>query len=86
MDFRPDFPCLELDFLRARAWNATMLLDLANFQAGYSPTAYQRGLFPAEFRDKISVCFDGIEVDLYLRFTSVLRPKPWNCRTSPYVG
>ena len=38
MDFRPDFPPAELDFLRARMRNAAILLDLEACDAGYAPT------------------------------------------------
>jgi hypothetical protein len=38
MDFRPEYPAQELDFLRARSRNAMPLLDLVNCRAGYSPT------------------------------------------------
>jgi glycosyltransferase involved in cell wall biosynthesis len=65
MDFRHEFPPTELDILRARARNATILLDLDNCDAGYSPTHWQAGLLPAEYRDKVRVIFDGIDTDLY---------------------
>lgn len=67
MDFRPEFPPAEIDFLRARARNAMILLDLTNCRSGYSPTVYQRSLFPAELRHKIAVIFDGIETDIFRR-------------------
>src|SRR6266446_7336456 len=41
MDFRPDFPYPEINKLRARARNATLLLDLESCDRGYSPTAWQ---------------------------------------------
>jgi glycosyltransferase involved in cell wall biosynthesis len=69
MDFRPDFPYPALNRLRARARNANLLLDLDNCDAGYSPTRWQRGLFPALYRSKIRVIFDGID-------TSFWRPLP----------
>jgi glycosyltransferase involved in cell wall biosynthesis len=65
MDFRADFPCLELDNLRAQARNAMLLLDLDNCQIGYSPTALQRSCFPAPYHDKIRVIFDGIDTALW---------------------
>lgn len=73
MDFRPDFHPGELDFLRAQARNAMVLLDLDNCRRGYSPTAFQRGLFPPEFQDKIEMIFDGIETELYHRRGNVPR-------------
>jgi glycosyltransferase involved in cell wall biosynthesis len=73
MDFRPDFPAPELDLLRARARNAMILLDLVNCRAGYSPTNFQRDLFPAELRSKIEVIFDGIDVEVFRRRPGVPR-------------
>ncbi len=67
MDFRPEFAPAEIDFLRARARNAMVLLDLVNCRSGYSPTHFQRSLFPAELRHKIAVIFDGIETDVFQR-------------------
>jgi glycosyltransferase involved in cell wall biosynthesis len=73
MDFRPDFPPDELDYLRARARNAMLLLDLETCRHGYSPTHYQRQLFPETYRPKIEVIFDGIETDLFRRRSGVPR-------------
>jgi glycosyltransferase involved in cell wall biosynthesis len=73
MDFRAEFPPAELDFLRARARNAMLLLDLTNCRAGYSPTHFQRSLFPAELRHKIAVIFDGIETDIFHRRADIPR-------------
>jgi glycosyltransferase involved in cell wall biosynthesis len=61
MDFRRDFPKLEIDALRARNRNATLLLDLENCDAGYSPTQYQKSLFPARYQDKLRTIFDGVD-------------------------
>lgn len=69
MDFRPDFPPLELDCLRARARNAMILLDLDNCDVGYSPTVWQRDRFPAPYHDKLRVIFDGVD-------TNVWKPQP----------
>jgi glycosyltransferase involved in cell wall biosynthesis len=69
MDFRKEFPPQPMDFLRARSRNAMVLLDLENCDAGYSPTEYQRGLFPAEFHGKIRTIFDGVD-------TAVWKPMP----------
>jgi glycosyltransferase involved in cell wall biosynthesis len=65
MDFRPDFPYPAINRLRARARNANLLLDLDNCDAGYSPTRWQRGLFPAHHRHKIRVIFDGIDTNVW---------------------
>jgi glycosyltransferase involved in cell wall biosynthesis len=73
MDFRPDFPPAEIDYLRARARNAMLLLDLQNCRRGYSPTHFQQQLFPEVYRPKIDVIFDGIETDLFRRHTDLPR-------------
>lgn len=65
MDFRPDFPPSELDFLRSRMRNAMILLDLVTCQAGYSPTQWQRSLLPEEFQPKVRVISDGIDLELW---------------------
>jgi glycosyltransferase involved in cell wall biosynthesis len=67
MDFRPEFPCSEIDRLRARARNAALLLDLENCEAGYSPTRWQRDRLPAVFREKVRVVFDGVDTSVWHR-------------------
>ncbi len=67
LDFRPESQAQELDYLRSQTRNAMILLDLVNCQTGYSPTAFQRSLFPIEFQPKIEVIFDGIETDVFYR-------------------
>ena len=61
MDFRSEFPSSPLIRLRARARNAHLLLDLENCDLGYSPTRWQRGLFPTPFQSKLRSIFDGID-------------------------
>ena len=73
MDFRPEFPPSELDFLRARSRNAMLLLDLETCRRGYSPTHFQQQLFPEVYRPKIDVIFDGIETDIFRRKPGVAR-------------
>ncbi len=65
MDFLPDFPCTEIDRLRARTRNAMLLLDLETCDVGYSPTRWQRSRLPESFRDKVRVVFDGIDTDVW---------------------
>jgi glycosyltransferase involved in cell wall biosynthesis len=69
MDYRPDFPYPVINRLRAHARNANILLDLETCDAAYSPTRWQRGLFPRAYRDKIRTIFDGVD-------TAVWRPLP----------
>jgi glycosyltransferase involved in cell wall biosynthesis len=65
MDYRPEFPSSELDRLRARMRNAMILIDAMTCAAGYTPTEFQRSLFPATVRDTLDVVHDGIETDLW---------------------
>jgi glycosyltransferase involved in cell wall biosynthesis len=67
MDFRPEFPPREVDFLRSRARNATLLLDLNECDAGYTPTHWQHSLLPEVYRPKVEVIHDGIDTDLWCR-------------------
>lgn len=73
MDFRPEFRPEPRDFLRARARNAMILLDLDTCRRGYCPTDFQRGLFPTEFQPKLTTIFDGIETDVFQRRADVPR-------------
>ena len=64
--FRADLPRAPMrDRARARARNASLLLDLDNCDAGYSPTEWQRSRFPKEYLPKLSAIFDGIETDVW---------------------
>ena len=67
MDFRPEFPTREIDILRARTRNAMILCDLQTCAAGYSPTEWQRSLFPKEYQYKIRTIFDGIDREFWTR-------------------
>ncbi|MFM7163313.1 MAG: glycosyltransferase [Planctomycetaceae bacterium] len=67
LDFRPDFPASEWARLRAHTRNALLLVDLENCDAGYSPTLWQRSLFPARFQPKLEVIFDGIDTSVWRR-------------------
>lgn len=71
LDFRPEYPTPELHFLRARARNAMIQLDLQNCTAGYSPTRWQHSLFPTEYLSKIEVIHDGVDCAFWSR-----RPGP----------
>ena len=66
LDFRRDLPrCSMMDRVRARARNATLLLDLENCDGGYSATRWQRSRLPEVFQPKIATIFDGIETDIW---------------------
>ncbi|HLN26876.1 MAG TPA: glycosyltransferase [Gemmataceae bacterium] len=65
--FRPDFPPTDLEIVRARAHNALVLQDLRSCRAGYSPTSWQRNLFPAEYHPKLATIFDGIDRAFWYR-------------------
>ncbi|AMV38240.1 glycosyltransferase [Planctomyces sp. SH-PL62] len=81
LDFRPDAPPAELDVLRSHCRNAMILLDLQNCAAGYSPTRWQRSLFPAEYQGKIRAIFDGVDLDLWRRRDGL--PRAINGRAVP---
>ena len=65
LDFRPEFKVGEMGRLRALTRNAMLLLDLDACTAGYSPTHWQRGRLPEEFRPKVQVIHDGIDTQLW---------------------
>lgn len=79
MDFRPEFPATEMNILRARSRNAMLLLDLNNCDRGYSPTAWQRSLFPREYQDKMETIHDGIDVSFWYRNKAA--PRKWGDHT-----
>jgi glycosyltransferase involved in cell wall biosynthesis len=67
LDFRPEFPTLEINYLRCHTRNAMILLDLETCAAGYTPTAWQRSLFPEAWKPKLDVIHDGIDTDFWKR-------------------
>jgi len=73
MDFRPEWATPEMNFLRSRARNAMILLDLENCVAGYAPTQFQKRLFPKTYDSKIHVLHDGIDVGVWRRQENVER-------------
>lgn len=71
MDFRPEFPPAELDYLRSYTRNAMILLDLEACVAGYTPTQWQWSLLPPAWAPKVEVIHDGVDTELWRR-----RPGP----------
>jgi glycosyltransferase involved in cell wall biosynthesis len=69
LTYRIDLPTAEPAPFYPRCINASSLAGLIATDAGYSPTAWQRDSFPARFRPRIEVHFDGIDTELY-------RPRP----------
>jgi glycosyltransferase involved in cell wall biosynthesis len=67
--FDPEFPVSLNDTFRIRTMNAAKLLGLAGMDIGVSPTRWQRSLFPAEYRRKISLLHEGVDTEL-------IRPDP----------
>ncbi|NJD08581.1 MAG: glycosyltransferase [Methylococcaceae bacterium] len=61
--FDPEFPATEDDLLRVNTKNALNLFNLTACDWGLAPTRWQHSLHPAEYRDRISVIFDGIRTD-----------------------
>lgn len=56
-------PANEDDSARVRTKNVTNLLSLEQADWGISPTVWQWSLHPPEFRSKLSVLHDGIDVE-----------------------
>lgn len=73
MDFRPEFPAKDIDFLRSYCRNAMILLDLENCQAGYCATRWQKSLLPANYADKVRVIFDGVDTEVWRRHEGLTR-------------
>jgi glycosyltransferase involved in cell wall biosynthesis len=63
--FDSEFPETGADgYVGLHLKNASTLLALADCDAGISPTAWQRSTFPDHYQRKISVCHEGIDVDI----------------------
>ncbi|SEL15401.1 Glycosyltransferase involved in cell wall bisynthesis [Roseovarius nanhaiticus] len=71
LDFDPEFASEEPEVqpLRIRLKNLGNHLHFPVAEAGLSPTEFQADTFPPEFRNRITVCHDGID-------TSWSAPKP----------
>lgn len=67
--FDPEFLAGLDDRLRVRMKNTTQLQSLVVADAGFSPTQWQQGRYPADLRHKIAVMHDGID-------TRVVQPDP----------
>lgn len=63
VDFDPEFPSSIDDHARVRTWNALHALNLTHCDVGVSPTGWQRGRHPADFRDKIVVAHEGVDAE-----------------------
>ncbi|QEH35606.1 Spore coat protein SA [Aquisphaera giovannonii] len=91
LDFRPEMPPGEMDVLRSYCRNATLLLDLENCDAGYSPTRWQWGRLPRAYADKVRVIFDGVDTSVWRRIPDAPRrvgdaPLPRDKRIVTYVS
>lgn len=62
--FDPEFPNDFPDPLRVRIKNASNLLSLSICDHGVTPTKFQWSVFPDEYRNKISIIFDGINTNI----------------------
>jgi len=65
ISYRVDLPPAEPAPHFPRCINAPVLVALADSDSGYSATDWQRSSFPARFRHKIEVHFDGIDDQFY---------------------
>ncbi|MGF1481319.1 MAG: glycosyltransferase family 4 protein [Cyanophyceae cyanobacterium] len=64
-DFDPAEPLTPDDEARIRTKNAPILIDLYSCDRGLCPTHWQRQQFPPEYRQKIAVMHDGIDVGYF---------------------
>jgi glycosyltransferase involved in cell wall biosynthesis len=71
LSYRLDLPPAEPAPFFPRCINAITLVNLVACDSGYAPTQWQRDSFPARFRNRIEVHFDGVDTELYRR-----RPVP----------
>lgn len=62
--FDPEFPSTVEGYGRIRAKNAVNLIGLTNRGHHHSPTAFQRGTFPAWAQPSISLLPEGVNLDL----------------------
>lgn len=51
------------DKARIRINNSPILIDLYTCNRGLYPTYWRRQKFPLEYKSKITVCHDGIDID-----------------------
>jgi glycosyltransferase involved in cell wall biosynthesis len=79
MDFRPDSPISEKKLLRSRVRNGMILLDLEACTLGYTPTMFQKSVFPTTYHNKLRTVFDGVETDVFKRHPNP--PRTWGGRT-----
>ena len=88
MDFRKDlgWATSELKYLRSRCRNAMILLDMQTCQAAYVPTEFQKSRFPAEYRDKLQVIFDGVDRSIYHGYEEKFRPPVAQRTTRRFVN
>ncbi len=88
IDFRQDlgWTTPEENYLRSHCRNAMILLDLQNCNAAYTPTAFQRSRFPAEYQSKLEVIFDGVDRAVYHGHNESLRPAPSERGTRNILG
>jgi glycosyltransferase involved in cell wall biosynthesis len=64
VNFDPEFRENEQECrFRIRAKNASLLPGLDSMDWGLSPTTWQRAQFPADYRQRISVIFDGVDTE-----------------------
>ena len=61
LGFDPEFPLTFDDKARIRTWNALHTLNLANCDAGITPTQWQKSRHPEVFHAKITVQHEGVD-------------------------
>ena len=77
--FDPSVPTNFADISKLKGRNFAQISTLLSIEAGISPTRWQHSLFPAEFRPRIAIVHDGIDL-------SFCRPDPTATFTLPDGG
>lgn len=63
--FHPNIPLTPEFEQQIRTKNLPILMDLAHAKAGIAPTYWQRQQFPDEYRHKIEVIHDGVDMEFF---------------------
>ncbi len=63
LDFDPEFPPHPEAAPLIRLQNACLLVSLTGSDAGFTPTHWQKSLFPQEFMKKIKVIHEGVDTN-----------------------
>ncbi len=78
-NFDPETPLSKEHECVVRCYNSVSLINLYSCDHGLSPTQWQKDQFPSEFKDKISVIYDGVDISFF-------KPRPGAGFSLPRLG